>query len=89
MNSVARDLRKRGHAAAVRVLLNVERILASEGHHGEALSGEFAGLYKLCVADYRVIYARAEKGFLVLRIDHCEDVDRTGRPEVNERAKRS
>jgi mRNA interferase RelE/StbE len=81
--SVARDLRKRGHAAAVRVLLNVERMLASEGHQGKALSGEFAGLYKLRVGDYRVIYARTEKGFLVLRIGHREDVYRKGPPEVN------
>ena len=81
--SVARDLRKLGQAAAVRVLLKVERILASEGHKGEALSGEFAGLYKLRVGDYRVIYARTEEGFLVLRIGHREDVYRKGRPEVN------
>lgn len=81
--SVARDLRKLGQAAAVRVLLKVERMLASEGHKGEALSGEFAGLYKLRVGDYRVIYARTEDGFLVLRIGHREDVYRKGRPEVN------
>ncbi|HWR20858.1 MAG TPA: type II toxin-antitoxin system RelE/ParE family toxin [Verrucomicrobiae bacterium] len=81
--SVARDLRKLSHAAAVRVLLKVERMLASEGYQGEALSREFAGLYKLRVGDYRVIYARTEKGFLVLRIGHREDVYRKGPPEVN------
>lgn len=81
--SVARDLRKLGRAAAVRVVQKVEQVLVSEGHQGEALSGEFAGLYKLRVGDYRVIYARTEAVFLVLRIGHREDVYRKGPPEVN------
>ena len=81
--SVARDLRKLGQAAAVRVLRKVERMLASGGHRGEALSREFAGLYRLRVGDYRIIYARREEGYLVLRIGHRQDVYRRGRPEVN------
>jgi len=58
-------------------------MLTSEGHQGEALSGAFAGLYTLRVGDDRVIYARTEEGFLVLRIGHREDVYRKGHPEIN------
>jgi mRNA-degrading endonuclease RelE of RelBE toxin-antitoxin system len=35
------------------------------------------------VGNYRVIYARTEEGYLVLRIGHRQDVYRRGRPEVN------
>ncbi|MBI2461001.1 MAG: type II toxin-antitoxin system RelE/ParE family toxin, partial [Candidatus Rokubacteria bacterium] len=51
-----------------------------EGHQGDPLSGEFAGLYRLRVRDYRVIYARTDEGYLVLRIGHRRDVYRKGRP---------
>lgn len=81
--SVARDLWKLGRAAAVRVVQQVERLLASKGHQGEALSGEFAGLYKLRVGDYRGIYARTEEGFLVIRIGHGRDI--CTRPELTAR----
>lgn len=78
--SVSRDLQKLDHAAALRVLRKIEKTLAEQGHPGEALSGEFTGLYRLRVGDYRVIYARTEDGYLVLRIGHRRDVYRKGRP---------
>ncbi len=78
--SVERDLRKLGQATAVRVLRKIETTLAAEGHHGEALSGDFTGLYKLRVENYRVIYARTDEGYLVLRIGHRRDVYRKGQP---------
>ena len=78
--SVARDLRKLGQATALRVLRKIEETLAHEGHQGEALSGEFTGLYRLRVGDYRVIYARTDEGYLVLRIGHRREVYRRGRP---------
>jgi mRNA interferase RelE/StbE len=78
--SVESDLRRIDPAAALRILRKVEKTLTSEGHEGEALSAEFAGLYRLRVGDYRVIYARTEPGFLVLRIAHRKDVYRKGRP---------
>lgn len=48
----------------------IERALAAEGRGGEALSGDFAGLFRLRVGDLRVIYARTDEGYLVLRIAH-------------------
>jgi len=78
--SVERDLRKLDQATALRVLRKIAKTLAYEGHQGEALSGEFTGLYRLRAGDYRVIYARTDEGYLVLRIGHRRDVYRKGRP---------
>lgn len=78
--SVERDLRKLGETNALRVLRKIEKTLVEEGRQGEALSGEFTGLYRLRVGDYRVIYARTDEGYLVLRIGHRRDVYRKGRP---------
>ena len=79
--SVARDLRGLGRAQAVRLLDRIERALASRGRQGDPLGGEFQGLYRLRVGDYRVIYARTDEGYLVLRIGHRREVYRKGRPE--------
>ena len=78
--SVAKDLRTLDRAEAVRAVNRIERVLAAEGRRGEALSGEFAGLFNLRIGDLRVIYARTDEGFLVLRIGHRRDVYRKGRP---------
>lgn len=75
--SVQKDLRRLDRQAALRVLRRIERTLTAEGHRGEALAGEFAGLYKLRVGDHRVIYVRTKEGFLVLRIGHRPEVYRT------------
>jgi mRNA interferase RelE/StbE len=78
--SVAKDLANLGRTAALRVLCKLERTLAAGGHRGVALRGEFAGLYRLSVGDYRVIYARTSQDYLVLRIGHRREVYRKGRP---------
>ena len=78
--SVAKDLRTLDRAEAIRAVNRLERVLAAEGRRGEALSGEFVGLFKLRIGDLRVIYARTDEGYLVLRIGHRRDVYRKGRP---------
>ena len=78
--SVEKDLRKLSPTAAALLLQKLERALVSEGQTGESLSGEFAGLYRLRVGDYRVIYVRTDEGYLVLRIGHRREVYRKGRP---------
>jgi len=80
--SVAKDLRGLGQTTAERILRKVEQALASEGHQGKCLSGEFAGLYRLQVGDYRVIYVRTDEGYLVLRIGHRREIYRRGRPRI-------
>ena len=78
--SVAGDLADIDASTARRILNKIERALQSEGKSGKALAGEFAGLFRLRVKDYRVIYARTSEGYLVLRIGHRETVYRDGRP---------
>ena len=78
--SVARDLRRLNRPRALRILTAIERALIREGRRGEALSGRFAGLYRLRMGDYRVIYARTDRGYLVLRIAHRRDVYRSPPP---------
>jgi mRNA interferase RelE/StbE len=78
--SVARDLRTLDRAEAIRVVNRLERVLTAEGRRGQALSGAFAGLFKPRIGDFRVIYARTDEGYLVLRIGHRRDVYRKGRP---------
>ena len=65
---------------ARRILSKIEKALRSEGKSGKPLAGEFAGLFRLRVKDYRVIYARTTEGYLVLRIGHREEIYRKGRP---------
>jgi mRNA interferase RelE/StbE len=79
-SSVAGDLERLDPPVARRVVTKIERSLFAGGAAGERLSGEFAGLFRLRVGDYRVIYARTNEGYLVLRIGHRGEVYRKGRP---------
>ena len=79
--SVAKDLRCLDRSTALRVLGRIEKALVTEGKKGEPLAGEFAGMYRLRVGEYRVVYARTDEGYLVLRIGHRREVYRMGRPE--------
>ena len=72
--SVERDLRKLGKPAARRVMDRLEQILSMNPDQGAPLKGEYAGLFKLRVGDYRVIYAKTRDGVLVLRIGHRKNV---------------
>jgi mRNA-degrading endonuclease RelE of RelBE toxin-antitoxin system len=67
-SSVRHDLKKIDPKNLTRILHEIRRILGNNPHAGEALHGEFKGLYKLRVGDYRVIYAPIREGVLVLRI---------------------
>lgn len=78
--SVAADLNEIDPSLARRILIKIEKALRAEGRTGKPLAGEFAGLHRLRVKDYRVIYARTTEGYLVLRIAHRRDVYISGRP---------
>ena len=75
-NSVQRDLRKLGRDIARNLLEELERELAMHAHAHPLLKGEFAGLRKLRIGNYRVIYAILGNEALVLRIRHRKDVNR-------------
>jgi mRNA interferase RelE/StbE len=69
-SSVAHDLKKMTPRDKQRILGQIEDLLGSNTRSGEALHGEFEGLFKLRVGDYRVIYALAGMDVLVLRVRH-------------------
>ncbi|MBI4042529.1 MAG: type II toxin-antitoxin system RelE/ParE family toxin [Deltaproteobacteria bacterium] len=71
--SVKNDLRKLDRSIAKRILNKIESELSENPHKGEALKGEFAGLFKYRVGDYRVIFTIAPDGILILRISHRKE----------------
>ena len=68
--SVSHDLKNLDKKTAVRILSQVEEILSRERYKGERLHGEFSGLYKLRVGEYRVIYTIIKDTVLILRLGH-------------------
>ncbi len=75
-SSVAGDLRRLDKPIARRLLEKLEHALAQNPNIGIPLAGEFRGLFKLRVGDYRVIYAKTSDGVLILRIAHRKEVYR-------------
>lgn len=72
--SVVRDLKNLDKGEAKRVVEILERGLKKDPDAGEQLKGKFAGLSRLRVGDYRVIYTRTKNGVLILLISHRKDV---------------
>jgi mRNA interferase RelE/StbE len=75
-SSVKRDLKKLSKADAARVLDQLERELGKNPLEYPTLKGEFAGLRKYRVGDYRAIFAILDGEVLVLRIGNRKDVCR-------------
>ncbi len=70
-SSVSHDLRQLNAETSSRILSQIHEMLSNDPGAGEKLHGEFAGLYKLRVGEFRVIYARLAKDrVLILRIRH-------------------
>jgi addiction module RelE/StbE family toxin len=74
--SVQRDLKKVPKAEADRILNQIEQELSQSADAYPMLKGQFAGLRKYRVGDYRVIYAIVEDDCVVLRIGHRKEVYR-------------
>jgi len=72
--SVKKDLRKIDRKEAKRILDSIEKDLASDPGKGTQLTGEFSGLYKYRIGNYRIIYDILRESILVLRIGHRKDV---------------
>jgi len=68
--SVSRDLKKLGKAEADRVLTRLASVLPKSADSCPELKGKFAGLRRLRVGDYRVIFAIIGDSVLVTRIGH-------------------
>ncbi len=72
--SVSHDLKKLSKAEARRILERIERELPKKADRQPVLKGQFSGLRKFRVGEYRVIFAIVEGEVLVLRIGHRRDV---------------
>ena len=74
--SVQRDLKKVPKAEADRILNEIEQELSKNADTYPVLKGQFAGLRKYRIGDYRVIYAILGDDCLVLRVGHRKEVYR-------------
>ncbi len=74
--SVEHDLKKLDKPALARLLRKLEQALSADPNAGEPLKGEFRGLFKYRVGDYRAIYAKIPDGVLILRIGHRREIYR-------------
>jgi mRNA interferase RelE/StbE len=72
--SVHRDLKGLSKAEAKRIMDLVEHELVKRPESNPVLKGQFAGLRKFRVGDYRVIYALIGAEILILRIGNRKNV---------------
>jgi addiction module RelE/StbE family toxin len=74
--SVARDLKKIGKTQAKSLLQKIEDELSNSPENHPALTGKFAGLRRLRIGDYRVIFSILGDTVLILWISHRKDAYR-------------
>ena len=72
--SVEKDLKRISKQNAKRILNKIDKELSKEPERFPALSGPFAGMRKLRVGDYRVIFVIIDQDVLVLTIQDRKDV---------------
>jgi mRNA interferase RelE/StbE len=72
--SVHRDLKRLSKPEAKRLLDLIETELVKRPESNPVLKGQFAGLRKYRIGDYRVIYALLGSDVIILRIGDRKDV---------------
>lgn len=72
--SVHRDLKKLSKSEAKRIIDRIETELIKKPESNPVLTGQFAGLRKVRVGNYRVIYALLDQEILILRVGNRKDV---------------
>ena len=75
-SSITRDLKKLDKQVALQIIDQLEATLLEDPNSGVPLTGQFKGLFKLRIGDYRAIYTKKKDGVLVLRIGHHNKVYR-------------
>jgi mRNA interferase RelE/StbE len=74
--SVARDLKKIEKMQVDAILKKIEEALPQKAETFPLLTGQFSGLRKFRVGDYRVIYSIIGDTVLILRISHLREAYR-------------
>jgi mRNA interferase RelE/StbE len=74
--SVARDLKKIEKTQADAILKKIENALPQKAETFPLLTGQFSGLRKFRVGDYRIIYSIIGDTILILRISHRREAYR-------------
>ena len=72
--SVKKDLASLPKAETRRILDKIEKELTIRPNRCPPLKGQFAGLRRLRVGSYRIIFVVQDEEVLVLRIGHRRDV---------------
>jgi mRNA interferase RelE/StbE len=72
--SVHRDLKRLSRPEAKRILDLIETKLVKKPEANPVLKGQFAGLRKYHIGDYRVIYALLATDILILRVGNRKNV---------------
>lgn len=72
--SIARDLGRLDKKEARRILDKIEKDLSERAESYPVLKGEFAGLRKMRIGDYRIIFTIMDNDIIVLRIGHRREV---------------
>ena len=73
--SVAKDLKKISKAEIVKILTKIETDLPNKAEKLPNLKGEFSGLKKYRIGDYRIIFCLPnETTILITRIGHRSSV---------------
>lgn len=77
--SIERDLGRLDKKEARRILDKIEKDLSERAESYPVLKGEFAGLRKMRVGDYRVIFTVVDEDILILRIGHRREIYKKSR----------
>ena len=72
--SVIKDLKKIDKTDSKKIIVKIEKEFSKKPESYPALKGEFIGLRKLRVGNYRIIYAILDNEVLILRVGHRKEV---------------
>ncbi len=72
--SVFKDLKRLPKSEAKKILNKIDTELKSQANTFPVLKGQFQGLRRLRVGNYRVIFVILDKDVIILRIYHRKDV---------------
>ncbi len=72
--SVAKDLKKMDRSKAEQILKKITSELSKQADKLPKLKGQFAGLKKYSIGNYRIVFAIIDDSVLILRIQHRKDV---------------